>query len=120
MLLTDGKISHFLWLRVYCMYIYIFIIHSSVDGLLRCSHILAIKQCCNEHRGSCTFSLISVFLSSDKHLGRDTVKFHGSSIFNFLRTSILFSTVATSNLHSYQECTGFPLHILSTLIHCLF
>ena len=42
----------------------------------------------------------------------------GSSIFSFLRKSILFSTVAAPVLHSHQQCTGvlFSPHLLQHLL----
>ena len=52
------------WTEYSIVYMYhSFLIHSSADGHLGCFHVLAIiKQCCNEHWGTCV-SFNSGFLS---------------------------------------------------------
>jgi len=78
------------------VYMYhIFFIHSSVDGHLGCFHVLAIvNSAAMNIRVHVSFQ-IRVFIFS-RYISRSGIAgSHGSSIFIFEGTSILFSIVAT-------------------------
>lgn len=94
---------------------HIFFIHSSIDGHLGCFHILAIKNNAAINIGVPIFFQICVFIFIDLIPRSGIARSDGSSILNFLRISILFS----SYLYSPQQCLGFSiLYILSNI--CLF
>ena len=98
-----------------------FFIHSFTDGYLGCFQHLAIVNCAAMNIGAYMFFWIGVsgFLGYNPSNGIAREK--GSSIFSFLRNSILFSIVAAQVCNPANSALGFPFSTPSqTFVVCCF
>ena len=94
-------------------------IYPSVDGHLHCFHVLAIVNSASVNiRVHISFWII--ILSGYMPRSR-TARSYGSSVFSFLRTSILFPIVASPAYIPTSSVAGLPLlHILSGMFFVHF
>ena len=94
----------------------IFFTHSSVGGHLGCFHILAIVNSAVVNIRVHVFFWIMVFFGYTSISG--IAGSYCSSIFSFLRVSILFSIVSVSICTPSNSTWGFPfLHTLSSIYY---
>ena len=98
----------------------IFFIHSSIDGPLGCFHILSIEKndAMNTGMHISFQSGVSTFFFFS-YIPRSVIaRPYSSSIFSFLSTFILFSTVAAPIYISINKVLGFPfLHFLANICY---
>ena len=94
-----------------------FFIHSSVDGHLFCFHVSAIvNSAAMNIEGACIF-LNCIFVKVYAQ-GELLDYIYGNSIFSFLRTSILFSILATQTYIPTSGIQGFAfLHTLASICY---
>ena len=81
-------------------------IHSSIDGHLGCFHAVAVVNSAEMNIGVHVSFLIMVFSGYMPNYG--IARSYGSSIFSFLKAPPYVFDSGCINLHSPQQCRGFP------------
>ena len=85
---------------------HIFFIHSSVDGHLGCFHVLAIVNSVAANIEVHVFFRLWFSLGICPEVG--LLDYMVALYLVLCETSILFSVSGCADLHSQQQCTGFP------------
>ena len=108
---------------LYIIYVYIYIIHiykihSSVDGHLGCFHVLMVVNSVAVNIGVNVSFQISVFVFLGYISRNGFAGSYGSSSFNFLRNSTLFSIMVSPIYISTNSIHGFPFLLIIANICC--
>lgn len=97
-------------------------IHPLMDHKV-CFHVLFITKNAAAHKEMCISFQVSVLFSFDKYPGVEQLD-HGISVFNFLRTSVLFSIVVapiyipTSSDEESLFSTPLPILVIPCVFGC--
>ena len=117
MLLQMAKFHSFIWLSSISSCVYIFFIHSSVDGHFGCFHILVTvnTSAVNVNIGVHACFQISIFIFFRYIARSGNAGSYGSSIFSFLRNLHIVFHMAAPIYIPTNSVQGFPF-----LQHLLF
>ena len=129
-----ARFNFSLWLIIYFSYItylyssitiyvsdyHVIFIHSSTNGHLGFPHILAIVHNAAKNKRVHISFLISVFLFFAQIIRSGIAGSYDSSIFNFLRTSIMFSIVTSPIYISTNSAHQFPFLYIVANTCCVF